>query len=73
MEGVDFLCGKKVIQEKRVRGKTKVGWIFLQLLFPFPHDVLIKWVKCIRLICLIGNIITTSTNAEFLEFVLSIF
>lgn len=45
-----------------------VGWIFLQLLFSFPHDALIKWAKCIRLLFLIGNIIiTTNVTAEFLE------
>lgn len=43
-----------------------VGWIFLKLLFLFPHDVQIKWAKSIRLILLTGIIIiTTNNNAEF--------
>lgn len=43
-----------------------VGWIFLQLLFPLPHDALIKWAKCIGLILLTGNIIITTTiDADF--------
>jgi len=29
-------------ETEKMSEETKVGWIFLQLLFPFPHDSLIK-------------------------------
>lgn len=60
-----------------MRGETTVGMIFLQLLFPLPHDLLIKQAKCIRLILLTGNIIIdANTNEEIfrmLEFILIAF